>query len=1083
MLKLIPTILFILTTVPLLSQGIQETFGKNRIQYHDDFDDWWMYETENFVTHWYGKSRNVGIAAMQIAEKDYFEIQNILEHRINDKIEILVYVDQTDVKQSNLGNEETYYSRTGQTTVSGNKIFVYYDGNHQHLVTQIREGIATVYLDAIMFGSNLQEFVQNTISLKIPEWYKLGLISFIGHEWNIELDARLRELFNNRLPDKKFERLANLYPEELGHAFWFYVAKTYGKSTLANIIYLTRINKTHKKAFLFILGVPFSQIAEECLEYFRNRYQVENQYFSPPNSEYLVKTKNKKFQQITSIKWNADATMLAYVVMDQGKAKVYIYDTQEDRTFQIWKTGFRNNIQETDFNYPVMAWHPHQNQLMIFDEKRDVIRQLLFDLEEGSLVEDVASPLLQRIYSAAYLNPETLILSATQDGYSNLFQYNLRYRTVEPITDDIYDDLQVNIFDQEGKTAIIFASNRGNPNEYHDPDSTLPIGKLDLYQLYIINDTFAISRLTKTPNINEYLPIRLDENSVHFLSEESGVVNRKKKVILENTSGFLTNYSHNILTYDVKSNRVAEVIHKEDKDHLYIYPLSDEWIKPGYSTYISMLFPDKAGLTQNVDDLINPPEDALTKTISEARDTNEYLFQSEFSDPEATVFEKLDIQEPEAILTSEDLPTTDQHIEAPVVFQFSRMIASRLKFKFDRFFSNLDNNLLFGGLNTYAGQKMGFEYPPMGILFKASIEDVFEDYGFEGGIRIPTSFDGSEYFVIFDDKKRRIDKRYALYKKSRFVDEEGTSILGNRAHETTFIGLTQWSYPLSVYTSVRSIATFRLDKRTQLASDLASLESAGMNDQRLGLRFEFIFDNALEIDLNIRHGTRVKTYVELVKKMQIQLFEPWKFDFNEGFMTIIGVDARHYLKLDRNSIIANRLAASTSFGSERILYFMGGVDNWLFPAYNEDVPVPPSNSYAFNTLAAHLRGFRQNIRNGTSYALINSELRVPLFKYLFPHKKHSLFLRNFQLTAFADVGTAWHGSNPFSAENPLNIISVNNPLVTVDVSYSRSPIVVGYGAGARLYLLGYFIRADYGWGLENGIVKDPRLYIAFGVDF
>ena len=184
-----------LSATILQAQALQETFGKNRIQYHDDFDDWWQYETDNFITHWYGKAREVGISTMQLAEYDYYDIQNILEHRINDKIEILVYTDQTDVKQSNLGESEAFNSQTGRTTVAGNKIFVYFDGDHLNLRKQIRQGIAQVYLDAILFGSNLQEFVQNTVSLKVPAWYKEGLISFIGDEWNETIDSRLRELF------------------------------------------------------------------------------------------------------------------------------------------------------------------------------------------------------------------------------------------------------------------------------------------------------------------------------------------------------------------------------------------------------------------------------------------------------------------------------------------------------------------------------------------------------------------------------------------------------------------------------------------------------------------------------------------------------------------------------------------------------------------------------------------------------------------------------------------------------------------------------------------------------------------------
>ena len=62
-----------------LAQSIYTEYGKNRIQYHDDFKDWWMYETENFVTYWYGKGRNVAQAVIQFAEHDNAEIQNIQE--------------------------------------------------------------------------------------------------------------------------------------------------------------------------------------------------------------------------------------------------------------------------------------------------------------------------------------------------------------------------------------------------------------------------------------------------------------------------------------------------------------------------------------------------------------------------------------------------------------------------------------------------------------------------------------------------------------------------------------------------------------------------------------------------------------------------------------------------------------------------------------------------------------------------------------------------------------------------------------------------------------------------------------------
>jgi hypothetical protein len=59
------TLLF-LSALPLLlpAQTSMVTFGKNRVQHHRDFDEWMRYESDNFVTYWYGEGRNIGQAVV-----------------------------------------------------------------------------------------------------------------------------------------------------------------------------------------------------------------------------------------------------------------------------------------------------------------------------------------------------------------------------------------------------------------------------------------------------------------------------------------------------------------------------------------------------------------------------------------------------------------------------------------------------------------------------------------------------------------------------------------------------------------------------------------------------------------------------------------------------------------------------------------------------------------------------------------------------------------------------------------------------------------------------------------------------------
>ena len=182
----------------LSSQSIDTEFGKNRIQYHDDFNKWWMYETENFITYWYGKGRNIGQAAVQIAEFYHDGIQSLAEHTINDKIEIIVYTDLDDLRQSNIGTEEIFETNADETKVMGSKMFVYFNGNHQHLKSQIREGIAQVFINSMFSRSSLQEIITSSADLIIPEWFGKGFTNYANTGWDNQIDDELRELWQRK---------------------------------------------------------------------------------------------------------------------------------------------------------------------------------------------------------------------------------------------------------------------------------------------------------------------------------------------------------------------------------------------------------------------------------------------------------------------------------------------------------------------------------------------------------------------------------------------------------------------------------------------------------------------------------------------------------------------------------------------------------------------------------------------------------------------------------------------------------------------------------------------------------------------
>ncbi|MBE0667578.1 MAG: hypothetical protein IH593_07880 [Bacteroidales bacterium] len=278
---------------------------------------------------------------------------------------------------------------------------------------------------------------------------------------------------------------------------------------------------------------------------------------------------------------------------------------------------------------------------------------------------------------------------------------------------------------------------------------------------------------------------------------------------------------------------------------------------------------------------------------------------------------------------------------------------------------------------------------------------------------------------------------------------------------------------------MKGTLSYRYDDYVIQSADMTSLMAKGFDRHWLGLKGEVIYDNTRKRTINIYYGTRFKVFGEYYRELGEK-----KKD-----MFVLGADFRHYLKIHRDLIWANRFAASTSFGPSRLIYYMGGVDNWMgylfnkVPMFDQSVPVDPSVNYGFQALATNMRGFSQNIRNGSNFALINSEIRWPVVRYFAGHPLRSNFLNSLQVVAFGDAGMAWSGWNPWGNENYWSDKVYKNGPVVVTLDALREPLVAGFGFGARAQIFGYFVRGDLAWGIDNGYILPKIFYLSFSLDF
>jgi hypothetical protein len=361
------------------------------------------------------------------------------------------------------------------------------------------------------------------------------------------------------------------------------------------------------------------------------------------------------------------------------------------------------------------------------------------------------------------------------------------------------------------------------------------------------------------------------------------------------------------------------------------------------------------------------------------------------------------------------------------------------------------------------------------MLFKVGTQDLFEDFKLIGGVRFGADFESNEYLLSFENLKKRLDKEIIFHRQVyQTPTQDYYSVVKATTQELFYI----LKYPFSQVNALRATLNGRIDSYNYLSTDQQNMNKKGTIKYWSGLKLEYIFDNTRMITLNLYEGMRYKIFGEYYQQV----------NGNWSDVFVVGADFRHYQPIHRTLIWANRFAISTSFGGSRLIYYLGGVDNWTnlsrtVQTFDSSVPIDTTQNFVYQTLATNMRGFSQNIRNGNSFAVFNSELRWPIFRYFANKPINSDFLNNFQIVGFFDIGSAWSGPTPWDKRNHLNRKVIKNGPLVIVIDKGNEPIVSGFGFGLRSRLMGYFIRADWAWGIENYVLLPRVFYLSLSLDF
>lgn len=1069
----IRVLLFTLVANVAFAQHYTTPFGQNRIQYKSF--DWYYYSTNNFDIYYYPGGQEYALEAIDFLEEEFVNLTDKLGYAPYNKTKILIYNSIHDLQQSNIGIDGAVYTIGGRTDFVKLQVEVAYPGKASKFRQDLFLKLTSTLINDMMYGGSLAEIFQNSYLLTLPDWFIDGAARYMAYGWTREMDDYLRD-YMSRKKIKKLKRIDKESSAIIGQSIWNYIAVKYGESNISNILNLTRIIRKEENSIANTLGLSFKSFMDDWQNYYLlQREEVAKGYKVSSEEDIIDKIRGNKDLINSSIRFNNDADKVAYATLKSGKYQVFVQDLETGNVKKITEGGYKINGQDVDKALPLLDWQDNET-LGVILFKRGFLYLNTFNLESGKKFQKPLNRFRQIESFSFNDNGKLAIISGDIDGQNDLFLISMRRNALRRITRDVYDDLDPAFV--PGTAAFVFSSNRVNDsvNVENVPFANLN-NNFNLFIYDLDTTTNEFYRLTNTYS-EDRKPYVKNQYEIYFLSDQRGISNLFRYSFLDSTSIQITSFDKSIESYDLHFDpdrltyamldRGKEKVFYDNSIDLYTNNFTPETPRKRRENAMMVVSRvlEKQKKVEEVEEVVEEPVrtdlDADNFVFEEEEndeleenpnwiDTDNY----EFEDESETEFQ------PESFFTkySNFQRETERIGPIPYVPRFT--------------FNNVITSFLWDPYRNF----MAFT--------EVEINDVLENYKIKGGALLKTSLNQGDIFAelhylkYWMDFKFRIDRKSYLIEGNQNDEEVRLKYKLNRVKLTGSVPITHtFRAEISPFFTT---TTFNNLNYQVVRGELPEGYAPNSEHNYIGGTASLIFDNTVEKEFNQYQGTRA--LLEYTSHFHAS-------DGSRNFSNL-RFDFRHYQKLHKQIIWANRVLYGKQMGPAAKVYMLGGMDNWLFAKSDSQGQNDPlvidnqrdNSDLFFNEFATNLRGLDYNEAFGTDALVINSEIRLPFFQYLSNSPIKSNFLRNFQVIAFADIGSVWTGQPPFSDGRSITQTFGEGNAFQAEIVKFQNPWLGGFGWGLRTVLFGYYIKFDAARPYIDGEVGNTRLYFSLGLDF
>ena len=504
-------------------------FGLNKVQFSPF--EWRLVQTVHFDLYYYQGGDSLVAYAASEAEAIYDSSAAYLQHRLQQRIPIILHNTHAQFEQTNVMRFPIPEAVGGFTEIFKNRIVLPFDGSY----TSFHHVLQHELLHAMVFDmvSNGRRGYNTAEKLgMMPLWANEGNSEYGSLGWDLGSEFYMLDAVTNGYLGNPGQDLPGYQAYKGGQNFWFFVESVWGKGSVAKIFKSISEGLPFPVAFTRVTRVSLDEAGEIWLREVRRIYWPElgrRQYAKTIARAMTDHRKEENFYNVNPA-LSPDGKRIAFF-SDRGNWEaVYILDVESEQvTTTALESGFVASHESFHPFSSAIGWAPDSRHIVMVSKSngRDVIH--IVDTKGSNVICSI-DPVGLEAASSPSISPDgkRIVFSGQRNSVQDLYMVELPValgaqglpaklaQVPKALTHGLFTEDRP-VFSPSGR-YVAFESNRAA-----DSTDRFIKDKLDVYLLDLTTD--SLRRISKGRWSSHSPTFGEDDSLIVYVSNRSGTEN------------------------------------------------------------------------------------------------------------------------------------------------------------------------------------------------------------------------------------------------------------------------------------------------------------------------------------------------------------------------------------------------------------------------------------------------------------------------------------------------------------------------------------------------------------------------------